>query len=260
MRNSATTQLLLLLGIVLAILLVQPITGPPLMSHAADTQASEVIEGNIDDIARAILTYFPKVKGKVVALKGEEITVDLGGKPGLSQGTRLTVYREGTRFHHPVTGVLLGRFEDPVGTLEVKRVESSRFFTRVIATKTSIQVGDLVRITATRIPLAVALSSDTGHPFLMNELVSALAETGRFKIESLAPGADLKAAREGNNHYHIQLVTSRQDERFSMDMQIKNTSTGTALAKLSVLIKQSEESDLILEHLQFQLFEQRQKK
>jgi len=93
----------------------------------------------------------------------------------------------------------------------------------------------------------------------MNELVSALSETGRFKIASLSPNADLDAARKSNNRYYITLATSRRDERFAIDLQIQNTFTGTALAKLSVLIQQSEESDLILEHLQFQLFEQRQK-
>ncbi len=258
-------QLLLRPWLVLAIFLLQAFMGSQLAVYAADTQApkvqsSDVIEGNIDDVARAILTYFPKVKGKVITLKEEEIAVDLGGKRGLSRGTLLTVYREGEHFHHPVTGVPLGRFEDAVGILEVNRFESSRLFARPIPPKTEIRVGDLIRITATRIPLSVSLSSDTGHPFLMNELVLALAHTGRFKIESLSPGSDLNASRKGDHLYHIELATSRQDDRFSMDLQIQNTYTGTTLAKLSVLIKQSRESDLILEHLQFQLFEQRQKK
>ncbi len=254
------TQLLLKLGVILAILLLQPLRGSRLVSHAADTQASDEIEGNIDDVARAILTYFPKVKGEVVALKGEEIKVDLGGKRGLAKGTLLTVYREGAFFRHPVTAVPLGRFEDEVGVLEVNRFESPYLLALAVAPIAEMQIGDLVRITATRIPLAISLSSNTDHPFLMNELVSALTDTGRFKIETLSPGTDLNAARKGENRYYIKLATSRRDERFSMDLQIQNTFTGTVLAKLSVLIRQSEESDLILEHLQFQLFEQRQKK
>ncbi len=258
-------QFLLKSGIFLALFLLLTLAGLLISAQAAKpkipgVQAPAAIEGNIDDVARAILTYFPKVTGKVVARKGETILVDLGGKRGLSRGTLLTVFREGEAFHHPLTKVRLGRFEEKIGMLEVERFESPHLLTRSVTPGFEIQEGDLVRITATRISLAISLSSDAGHAFLMNELVSALSETGRFKIASLSPNAGLDMARKADNRYYIKLATSRRDERFAMDLQIQNTFTGTSLAELSVLIQQSEESDLILEHLQFQLFEQRQKK
>lgn len=265
MKTMKSTQFLLGPGVFVAILLIHPLMGSalsaqPINKQNADAQTPAAIEGNIDDVARAILTYFPKVTGTIVSLEEKEIKIDLGGKQRLSKGTLLTVFRKEEHFHHSVTNVPLGQFEKELGTLEVEHFKSPHLLTRSITPDSEIQAGDLVRITATRIPLAVSLSSDTGHSFLMHELISALTDTGRFKITSLSPGVDLNTAKKDGNHYHIQLATSRKEDRFSMDLQIQNTFTGTVLAKLSILIQQSEESDLILEHLQFQLFEQRQKK
>jgi len=92
----------------LGLLSLQALGGAPLSTHAAQQKSPAAktpaaIEGNIDDVARAILTYFPKVTGKIVSQKGKEIIVDLGGKRGLSKGTLLTVFRKKESFHHPLT-------------------------------------------------------------------------------------------------------------------------------------------------------------
>jgi len=226
---------------------------------------SETIQGNIDDVARAIQTYFPKLVGKVSTLDGDRLEIEITSGQGLAEGLLLTVFREGAPFRHPVTGVVLGRDEEHLGTLEVLRFDPPRLIARRLAPSPEsgpgkrIMVGDLVRLPSTRIPLAIAIRPE-GEPFLMNELAAALGDTGRFKVDPLAPGAGVQDAFKRKNRYYLGMETNRKDGRFSMNLQIQNAITGKSLASLAVVIHQSEESDLILEHLQYQLFEQRQKK
>ncbi len=226
----------------------------------AQPATTETIKGNIDDIAKAILTYFPKVVGEIAVIEADHVKVDIGKEQGLSAGILLTVFREGDPFLHPVTGVPLGRFEDELGIMEVIRFEGHFLRAAFPETIGVIVVGDRVRIPATRIPIAVSMSDASGHAFLMSELVSALKDTGRFNIETLPPGSHVSEGFKGRNRYHIQLSTSRDETQFTMHLKIQNTLTGRQIDALNVRINQSEESDLILEHLQFQLFEQRQKK
>ncbi|MFQ5779408.1 MAG: hypothetical protein ACE5HN_01320 [Nitrospiria bacterium] len=246
-------------GLVLFLLMSFPVVGLALPPNGIEGKPSPegLIEGNIDDVAKVVVTYFPRITGKVVGVEGGAVSVDVGGREGVSKGVLLTAYREGEPFYHPVTGVLLGRFEDEIGLIEVARSDGDYLRGDAIKSTGVIQVGDLVRIPVTRIPLAVSISTDS-QPFLMEELVSALGETGRFHVDRLPMQSAVEDAFKRNNRYLIQLATSRLGERFLMNLQIHNTVSGSQLAKMNVLINQSEESDLILEHLQYQLFEERQ--
>ncbi len=223
------------------------------------TAAGGAIEGNIDDIAKTIQTYFPKVDGKIISVEDQSIVVDLGRGNGVSEGVLLTVYREKEPFYHPVTGVALGMFEDEIGTVEVTQSDDHQLKANRVRSAKPIEVGDLIRIPGTRIPLAVSLSSEESQHFLMNELVSALSDTGRFRVDVLSPKSTLQDASQRNNRYLIQLATSQADETFLVSLNLKNTETGRSLSDMKVKINQSQESDLILEHLQYQLFEQRRK-
>lgn len=226
---------------------------------ASSALSAQGIEGNIDDVARAILTYFPKVTGKVTATHQNEIEVQIQSGQGLSEGVLLSVFREEEAFHHPVTNVPLGRFEGHVGIIEVIRFEAPRLIAKSIDPLIKIEVGDLVRLPSTKIPVAISTRSKNDHAFLQNELAAALLDTGRFQIDPLSPGTDMNTALNQKNRYYIELTTDRVDGVFSMHLQLQNTATGTQLANLDVMIHQSEQSDLILENLQFKLFEQRQK-
>ncbi|HIE64342.1 MAG: hypothetical protein ABGX83_09665 [Nitrospira sp.] len=214
-----------------------------------------VIEGSIDDVAKAVATYFPKVLGKVIRIDGDFVEVSLGKREGFSKGTLLTVYREKEAFIHPLTGRVLGKFEEELGLIEVREFKEESLTTKIVKTSGAIREGDLVRITATRIRLAVSIY-EGDEAFLMDELVSALVETRRFRVDSLPAQASENAARKRNNHYLIKLETSRTGKKFLMNLQIHNTESESLLTKMDILINQSEESDLILEHLQYQLFEQ----
>lgn len=243
----------LLLFLPLFIILVSPLRGFALTEGAA-------LQGNIDDIAKAVLSYFPKVSGRVTSIDGDIVTVDLGKEKGVSPGALLTAYREKEPFSHPVTGVPLGRFEETIGTIEIEQVEQDHLKGKALSPRAQIRVGDRVRISGTRIPIGIALTSEEGPRFLATELVSALSETGRFRVDLLPSKAGRNEAAEKNDLYLIRLAPSKEGERFLMHLKIENTRTGRSLSEMAVQIVQSEESDLILEHLQYQLFQQQQNK
>ncbi|MFY9270031.1 MAG: hypothetical protein WAO55_09825 [Candidatus Manganitrophaceae bacterium] len=224
-----------------------------------------VVQGNIDDIAKTVLTYFPKVTGTVVSVEGDRVTVDFGAEKGVGQGILLTVYREKEPFFHPVTGVPLGRFEEVAGTIEVDRVETNRLVARKVDPldpldpNDSIRVGDGVRLASSRIPLGVVPVSSDGPDFLARELVSALSETGRFRVDLLPPKWDpqesLKESLKRNHLYRILLKTAKEEGRFLIELELQNTKTGRSFSEMAVQVIQSDQSDLILEHLQYQLFQ-----
>lgn len=217
-----------------------------------------VIQGNIDDIAKTVLTYFPKVNGRVTSVDNETVIVDLGKEKGVTKGVLLTVYREKEPFSHPVTGVPLGRFEEEVATIEVDQAEGDRLRARKISPGEAIRAGDLVRLSAARIPLGVTSLSPEGPDFLTAELVSALSETGRFRVDLLPAQTNADDAFKRNKRYLVRLTTTKDDSRFLMKLELQNTQTGKSLSEMTVQVVQSEESDLILEHLQYQLFQKRQ--
>lgn len=217
-----------------------------------------VIQGNIDDVAKTVLTYFPKVNGTVTLVDNETVVVNLGKEKGVAKGVLLTVYRDGAPFHHPVTGVPLGRFEEEVGIIEVDQVEGDHLKARKISPDEAIRSGDRVRISAARIPVGVTSLSPDGPDFLVTELVSALSETGRFRVDLLPVQAGSHDASKQNKLYLIRLTTSKEEGQFLMKLEIQNTRTGKLISEMTVQVVQSEESDLILEHLQYQLFQREQ--
>jgi len=245
---------------ILFYLILSPANGfsSTLAGSGKDALPDGLIEGNIDDVAKAVATYFPKVLGKVIRIDGDSVEVNLGRREGFSRGTLLTVYREGEAFIHPRTGRVLGRFEEKLGLVEVIELKAGSLTTVIVKSSGAIREGDLVRIPATRIRLAISIY-EGDEDFLMDELVSALLETRRFRVDSLPPKSSENDALKRNNHYLIKLETSRTGERFLMNLQIHNTESESLLTKMDILINQSEESDLILEHLQFQLFEQQRR-
>ena len=88
--------------------------------------------GNIDDIAKALATYFPKATGKITAVNQDIVQIQSEKEAGLTAGTLLAVYREGNPFHHPVTDVILGNFEEEIGYLEVTKTQTGQITARVI--------------------------------------------------------------------------------------------------------------------------------
>jgi hypothetical protein len=71
-----------------------------------------------DDLVKA----FQPIEGFVLDRDGDRIYLDIGQEAGARVGQELTVFRKGDTFRHPVTGKVLGRYEDVLGYAQVRRV------------------------------------------------------------------------------------------------------------------------------------------
>jgi len=138
---------------------------------------------SVDELAAAISSYFPKVQGEVKAVHADHLTIALGQKDGVMAGMVLSLWRDGKEILHPVTGMVIGRIEEEVGSMEVTSVGDSST-TGVIRKKImEPKPGDKARITPKKISLAlVPVSAE--HPEIAQGLAERLNEYGRFTLLS----------------------------------------------------------------------------
>lgn len=136
---------------------------------------------SIDELATEIMTYFPKVQGEVKTVQADRLTIALGKKEGLMPGMALTLWRDGKEILHPVSGIVLGREEEEIGTVEVTVVGDGSSTAVVRKKQTEPKPGDRARITPRKISLAV-LPLRPERPELVKQFGDRLTASGRFSV------------------------------------------------------------------------------
>ena len=66
---------------------------------------------------------FQPMESLVVSVDGDVIYLDVGEAAGAQAGQEFPIFRKGEPFYHPVTGRLLGYYEDVLGWAQVRRVQ-----------------------------------------------------------------------------------------------------------------------------------------
>jgi len=109
-------------------------------------------------LVQDVINAFPAVEGLVVSVDGDRVYLDLAAKDGIQRGQEFTLFRKGDEFRHPVTGKILGRYEDVLGYAQIQRVEGRFSEATYIPIPGQPRVGaeDGARITRGRIRVAVA--------------------------------------------------------------------------------------------------------
>ncbi len=230
---------------------------------APDRSNAEALYGNLDDMARGIATYFPKASGVVLDINGDIISIQMENRHGLSEGVLLSVYRTGEPFYHPVTGVVLGQFEEEVTLLEVVEIDRERVIARPIGAGALVRPGDQVRITKARIPIGIKADGLDHDRYLLHEFLLALEDTGRFSVASFSPQSTLEEAKAHGNIYFITLtapVDQLVEEKPSQKVvaRIHNVMTGNVFAEMPMTLTAKDDSDLILDAFQRRLYEKHQ--
>lgn len=182
MKNFFTPSIVLLLALVTA-------------GTAADKSLGMKEFTSVDEIAASITAYFPKVQGVVKSVQGDQLTVTLGTKDGVVNGVELTLWRDGGEIHHPVTGAVIGRTEDEVGSLEINAVGETTS-TGVLKKKVKQPLaGDKARITPKKIGLAIApLRAD--RPDIIQGITERLKDSNRFTLIENEKMTDFLAANK----------------------------------------------------------------
>ena len=139
-------------------------------------------------IVTKLLEEFPRVNGLVASARGERLYLTLEGNAGVRPGTRMNVFRKTGAFKHPVTGEVLGHFEEDLGTAVITEVRD-RFVVARFSPKGRLipRAGDGVRITAARIRVALLpVVNNTKEPFDQDRVLLdyqvLLERTGRFEV------------------------------------------------------------------------------
>ncbi len=136
-------------------------------------------KGSIHAVRDAILSYFPSVKGVVKGVEDDYVKVYIESGVTLKKGTRLSVFREGEPFYHPVTKEPLGRSEIPIGRIEVVHKENEFYICSRI--RGDIKQGDMARITSSRIKLAFFQERDSEW-VISEAFYNSLKDSNRFEI------------------------------------------------------------------------------
>jgi hypothetical protein len=154
-----------------------------------EAQAQGQLSRSLERFATEMVDLFPKVEGDVVKVEGNQVFVTLGASDNMREGMELSIFRKGDEFKHPLTGAVLGRFEDDLGVAIISKVSEGYSSGKVRLAKPNVNVkaGDRVRITKGKIPLAVLpIKGEVPQWASREEIVErfrfALEQTGRFQV------------------------------------------------------------------------------
>lgn len=101
---------------VLAVLLLAG-QGSPACAGIADRAG-----GTFTLMAGDFVKAFEPIDGIVVQVDGDTIYIDVGQRRGAQVGQEFTIFRKGAPFRHPLTGKVIGNYEDVLGYAQIKRV------------------------------------------------------------------------------------------------------------------------------------------
>lgn len=133
----------------------------------------------IQTLRDTILSYFPSVSGEVRSVQDRYVDIRIESDLLLKKGTRLSVFREGEPFYHPVTKDVIGKTEIFIGKIEVIEKQDGSYRCSII--NGDIKEGDRVRITSSRIKLAFFQDRNADWTF-SEGFYKSLKDTNRFEI------------------------------------------------------------------------------
>ena len=144
----------------------------------------EALEARIalEDVAKVIGTFFPKINGKILSREGDQLILDIEDVAQAAPGILFSVIRTGSPFYNPLSGKIMGYSEEELGTIQLIDSRADSPIAKVLEEKRSIGVGDIVRLSGGRIPLVVEFDDDLRVGGLGKELRAALEETSRFTV------------------------------------------------------------------------------
>ena len=126
------------------------------------------------------LSYFNPVAGKVTAVEGNSVKIEPGSQESVKKGMRLTAFKEGVNFIHPVTKEPLGKIELPIGVIEVTSVTAHDAAGVILKGDPAHFADARLEIPATKVKM-LFYQGDIDW-FLGDAYYQKLKETNRFEL------------------------------------------------------------------------------
>ena len=105
----------------------------------------------LDEASQLVSTAAPLI-GFVIAVREEELVIDLGEGRGVKTGDSFIVFRRGDELLHPVTGARVGWDKTVLAALEIVATEENLSTGRMVAVverDVEVRPGDLVILRST---------------------------------------------------------------------------------------------------------------
>jgi len=220
-----------------------PLAPPTPQTAPAPQAAVDTVEG----LAGAFLDHFPRAEGQVTASEGDKVTFNIGSKDGLKPGMEVLLFRPGKAIRHPVTKVILGTRETPLGkavVTEARDKESDGKVAELLVTK--IIPGDIGRLPTDRAKLLIAVYGKDYNELVLSRLMTKLRDSGRFDITGpveipAASALDAASAKKliadngAGGLVALKTAPTKKQERTSVDMTLYSTDGGTLEARSGVV-------------------------
>ncbi len=206
----------------------------------------------VEGMAGAFLKYFPRAEGKVTYSGGGTIRLDIGARDGLQPGMEVFLFRPGRAIRHPVTKVILGYTEEPLGKAVVTSAGDKVCEAKVTELLvTRIIPGDTGRLSTDKARLVVAAYGKDYNERALSRMLGVLGQSGRFEMEGtveIPAGRAVDAASAGklisdkraDDLITLSTAPTVRRDRTKVDMALYKAD-GTKLMEQSGLVDMTSE-------------------
>ena len=169
-----------IVSIILLVACAAVLLPPPCGAAGKNEPSVTALGSSLNSLKEEILAYFVPVTGNISSVDGQSVTIDKGTSAAVKVGMRITVFKEGAPFIHPVTKEPLGNVQAQVGTVDVISVDASSAKGTAITGKPEDFQGAKVKIPARKIRLLFYQGNIDWY--LGDAYYHSLLDSGRFEL------------------------------------------------------------------------------
>ncbi len=195
---------------------------PPCGAAGKDEPSVAALGSSFNSLKEEILAYFVPVTGNISSVDGQSVTIDKGTSAAVKVGMRITVFKEGAPFIHPVTKEPLGNVQAQVGTVDVISVDTSSAKGTTITGRPEDFKGAKVKIPARKIRLLFYQGNIDWY--LGDAYYHSLLDSGRFELIDTAllnatPAEVIAEAKAKGAE--VALVLNSEEEKTNVEVAQK---------------------------------------
>ncbi|HMK61364.1 MAG TPA: VCBS repeat-containing protein [Dissulfurispiraceae bacterium] len=196
----------------------------PMAGNAAQKGelSSAALGSSLNALKEDILSYFIPLSGSVSSIAGKSVVIDKGKSASVKEGMRITAFKEGAPFVHPVTKEQMGNVQMPVGIFEVHSAETSAAKGVILSGKPEDFAGARIKIPARKIRLLFYQGNIDWY--LGDAYYHSLLDSGRFEIidTALQNASAAEVITEAKaKGAEVALILSAEESKNAVDMTQK---------------------------------------
>ncbi len=211
-----------IVSIILLVACAAVLLPPPCGAAGKNEPSVTGLGSSLNSLKEEILAYFVPVTGNINSVDGQSVTIDKGTSAAVKVGMRITVFKEGAPFIHPVTKEPLGNVQSQVGTVDIISVDASSAKGTAITGKPEDFQGAKVKIPARKIRLLFYQGNIDWY--LGDAYYHSLLDSGRFELIDTAllnatPAEVIAEAKAKGAE--VALVLNSEEEKTNVEVAQK---------------------------------------